>query len=220
LFDNRLEEDLDDVRVTLVAGQPISFIYDLYESRIPQRPTVKDESRIAPGPIEYEGAEAEEETMMYDKMEQGRSSRFAKASVAASRAKPTGYSAEPTPKLERQRASQSTHAQAESKATGETFQYVVTAPVSVKRGESALVPIIGKDVTYERELLYNGAKLPKHPVAALRFDNDTGLTLERGPVTVVEDGDYKGEAVIPFTKEDTQVYVPYAVKLGVRVVEN
>ena len=52
LFDNRLEEDLDDVRVTLVAGQPISFIYDLYESRIPQRPTVKDESRIAPGQSE------------------------------------------------------------------------------------------------------------------------------------------------------------------------
>jgi hypothetical protein len=35
LFDNRLEEDLDNVRVTLVAGQPISFIYELYASRIP-----------------------------------------------------------------------------------------------------------------------------------------------------------------------------------------
>ena len=57
LFDNRLEEDLDDVRVTLVAGQPISFIYELYASRIPHRPTVQDESRIAPGPIEYESAE-------------------------------------------------------------------------------------------------------------------------------------------------------------------
>ncbi|MEO0594575.1 MAG: hypothetical protein AAF126_00525, partial [Chloroflexota bacterium] len=51
LFDNRLEEDLDNVRVTLVAGQPISFIYELYASRIPQRPKVEDESRIAPGPI-------------------------------------------------------------------------------------------------------------------------------------------------------------------------
>ena len=29
LFDNRLEEDLQDVSVRLVAGQPISFIYDL-----------------------------------------------------------------------------------------------------------------------------------------------------------------------------------------------
>src|SRR6185295_13704040 len=44
LFDNRLEEDLEDVQVTLVAGQPISFIYDLAASRIPHRPTVQDES--------------------------------------------------------------------------------------------------------------------------------------------------------------------------------
>src|SRR5690606_13929963 len=75
-----------------------------------------------------------------------------------------------------------------SNDTGATFQYIVTAPVSVRRCESALVPIIGKDVKYQRELLYNAAKFPKHPVASLRFDNDTGLTLERGPVTVVEDG--------------------------------
>src|SRR5690606_32117540 len=58
LFDNRLEEDLDNVRVTLVAGQPISFIYDLYASRIPHRPTIEDESRVAPGPIEYAGGSA------------------------------------------------------------------------------------------------------------------------------------------------------------------
>jgi len=108
---------------------------------------------------------------------------------------------------------------ATGKEAGEFFQYEVTAPVSVKRGESALVPIIGADVSYSRELLYNGAKFAKHPVAALRFKNSTGLTLERGPVTVVENGDYKGEAVVPFTKDGSEVYLPYAVELGVRISE-
>jgi hypothetical protein len=112
-----------------------------------------------------------------------------------------------------------TPAQADTKEAGEFFQYVVTTPVSVKRGESALVPIINSDLSYSKELLYNRAKLPRHPVAAIRFDNQTGLTLERGPVTVVEDGDYKGEAVVPFTKTDNEVYLPYAVELGVRVTE-
>ncbi|MEO1290367.1 MAG: hypothetical protein AAFV93_21655, partial [Chloroflexota bacterium] len=111
-------------------------------------------------------------------------------------------------------------AQAESKDSGETFEYIVTTPVTVKRGESALVPIIGYEVNYERELLYNKDKLPNHPVASLRFDNNSGLTLERGPVTLVEDGDYKGEAVIPFTKDNQQVYVPYAVELGIQISEN
>src|ERR1041385_9160459 len=104
-------------------------------------------------------------------------------------------------------------------SAGEFFQYSVTTPVSVKRGESALVPIIGSEVSYSRELLYNGEKLPDHPVAALRFQNSSGLTLERGPVTVVEDGDYRGEAIIAFTKDRGEVYLPYAVELGVRVVE-
>jgi hypothetical protein len=43
--------------------------------------------------------------------------------------------------------------------------------------------------------------------------------LERGPVTLVEDGDYKGEAVVPFTKDDGEVYLPYAVELGVKITD-
>ncbi len=221
LFDNRLEEDLDNVQVTLVAGQPISFIYDLYESRIPMRPTVKDQSRVAPGPVEFESA--------YDELEDvDFAASSASPKMRARMEKPIGaYMPAPaapaafaSPRPPSQAAfAQSTPAAATAKDVGEFFQYAVTAPVSVKRGESALVPIIGSEIKYERELLYNRAKLPDHPVVALRFDNTTGLTLERGPVTVVENWDYKGEAVIPFTKDGSSVYVPFAVELGVRVTE-
>ncbi len=209
LFDNRLEEDLENVNVTLVAGQPISFIYDLYTSKIPDRPFVEDESRIAPGPIEYAGGAV----MDYMMQDQAEMATFAQAA--------------PAPMMRRSKilrvsfddAQSSAQIQSETKDSGETFQYIVTTPVTVKRGESALVPIIGYEMSYDRELLYNGAKFPDHPVAALRFDNSSGLTLERGPVTVVEDGDYKGEAVIPFTKDNNQVYVPFAVELGIKVTE-
>ncbi len=220
LFDNRLEEDLEDVQVTLVAGQPISFIYDLYESRIPVRPLVKDESRVAPGPVEFDAAyealadydgEAEED-------ERIRGVSMPKR-MMASMAAPAPAMYERAPAGGRAAFGSATPPAATAKDAGEFFQYAVTAPVSVKRGESALVPIIGSEIKYDRELLYNRAKLPDHPVVALRFDNSTGLTLERGPVTVVEDWDYKGEAIIPFTKDGSGVYVPFAVELGVRVSE-
>lgn len=219
LFDNRLDEDLEAVRLTLVAGQPISFIYDLYASRIPQRPTVQDESRVAPGPIEFAGAAAG--SVSQPSSEAAMDYMQAASTYADAPPGPPAMlrQAAPAPRPSRQQAQAQT-AQAEGQATGETFQYVVTAPVSVKRGESALVPIINNEVRYERELLYNGAKLPDHPVAALRFENTTGLTLERGPVTVVEDGDYKGEAVIPFSNENQQVYLPYAVELGIKVTQH
>lgn len=218
LFDNRLEEDLNDVQVTLVAGQPISFIYELYASRIPERPTVQDETRIAPGPIEFEAALAaarDEDQIAYLSMPEENASwgRGPRAGLRASMA------AAPAPKLGLT-AQQSAPAQAEAKEAGEFFQYIVKNPVSVKRGESALVPIISSEIKYNRELLYNGEKLPKHPVAAMRFENTIGLTLERGPITVVEDSDYKGEAVVPFTKDGNEVYLPYAVELGIKVTQN
>ncbi len=212
LFDNRLDEDLKDVAVTLVAGQPISFIYDLYASRIPERPVVEDQARIAPGPVEFR-AEAP---------------RLQKASrpsmTMAGMAPPAPAPMAMAPAMEEESLSMqdmmgSVAPVASGREAGEFFQYVVTTPVSVKRGDSALVPILGTEVEYRKELLYNGVKLPEHPVAAIRFENTTGLTLERGPVTLIEDGEYKGEAVIPFTKDGRDVYLPYAVELGVRVVE-
>ncbi len=206
LLDNRLEEDLENVRVTLVAGQPISFVYDLFSSHIPERPLVQDEARIAPGPIEFAAAAPK----LQDDME----AEVAQYALARS-AIPSPASAMPSRTEMTRAAAVST----ETRDTGEFFQYVVTTPVSVRRGESALVPIINSEINYERELLYNGAKLANHPVAALRFDNSSGLTLERGPVTLVEDGDYKGEAVVPFTRPDNQVYLPYAVELGIKVTE-
>ena len=223
LFDNRLEEDLEDVQVTLVAGQPISFIYDLYESRIPARPMVKDESRVAPGPVEFDAAYEELAEMAFDEAEVDERARGITmpkrmmARMTAPTPAPAAYNLAPAGG--RAAFGSATPPAAAAKDAGEFFQYEVTAPVSVKRGESALVPIIGSEIKYERELLYNRAKLPDHPVVALRFDNSTGLTLERGPVTVVEDWDYKGEAIIPFTKDGSSVYVPFAVELGVRVTE-
>ncbi len=43
LFENHLDEDLDKVALTLVSGRPISFEYELYESRVPARPQVSDD---------------------------------------------------------------------------------------------------------------------------------------------------------------------------------
>ena len=83
---------------------------------------------------------------------------------------------------------------------GALFQYRVAHPISVARGRSAMAPIVNRRLDGRKELLYNGRKQPHYPVASLRMLNETGLTLERGPVTVVERGDYAGEAVLPFAR--------------------
>jgi hypothetical protein len=66
-------------------------------------------------------------------------------------------------------------------------------------------------------LLFNERKQAKNPVASLRFKNATGLSLERGPVTVLEDGDYAGEAVLDFSPATSEIIVAFAVELGIQI---
>jgi hypothetical protein len=216
LFDNQLDEDLEDVGLTLVAGMPVSFRYRLYEPRTPERPLVADEERTVAAPIEFAGG------AMPAAMAEPPAPAMAAAPMMMKRGgRPMTLSADgpPTERLSLDMAEASTSAASTGAERGALFQYQVAHPVSVARGQSAMVPIVAQRLGGRKELLYNGAKLPKHPVASLRLRNETGLTLERGPVTVIEQGDYAGEAVLPFTRAGGELIVPYAVELGIGVTE-
>src|SRR6266540_424061 len=213
LFDNQLDEDLADVALTLVAGMPVSFRYRLYEPHTPERPLIADEERTVAAPIEFAGGMPPPAApMMMAAPAQG---------VMAKRSHPMTLSADDsaTERLSIDNLEASTTAASVGEERGALFQYRVTHPVSVARGQSAMVPIVGQRLAGRKELLYNGQKLPKHPVASLRLRNETGLTLERGPVTVLEQGDYAGEAVLPFTHAGGELIVPYAVELGINIQE-
>lgn len=206
IFDNRLEEDLESISLSLVAGMPISFVYDLYTPTIPERPVVEDEARVAPGPVQFaRGVPV-------------RGRRRAKAGAVMEMA---AMDSMPAPaQMTAADLVGSTQIVAEGQELGELFQYVIGTPVTVGRGQSAMVPILSATLGHRKDLLYNAAKLPDHPVATLRLKNETGLTLERGPITVLGDRDYLGEAVLAYTQVGSEFTVPYAVELGVRVQED
>ena len=214
LFDNQLEEDLEDVALTLVAGMPVSFRYRLYEPRTPERPLVEDEERTVNAPIFFEAALPA--AMAAPAPMAGGSAKMRSISRAAAfneAADDAAYS------ISAAGMEEAVQVSASGEERGALFAYRVAHPVSVARGQSAMVPILSQRVAARRDLLYNGRKQPKHPVASLRLKNESGLTLERGPVTVLENGDYAGEAVVPFTRAGGEVIVPYAVELGISVVE-
>lgn len=204
LFDNQLDEDLERVELTLVAGMPVSFRYRLYEPHTPERPLIADEQRTVAAPVEFRALAAPAAEM----------APMPPAAMAAGMAPRKA-----APALTQAAAESSIVPASVGEERGALFQYRVAHPVSVARGQSAMVPIVGQRLDCRKDLLYNGQKLPKHPVASLRMRNETGLTLERGPVTVVEEGDYAGEAVLPFTRAGAELIVPYAVELGISVRE-
>ncbi|HYF62058.1 MAG TPA: hypothetical protein VD886_04545, partial [Herpetosiphonaceae bacterium] len=204
LIDNVLDEDLTDVRLTLVAGRPVSFRYPLYEPQQPIRPTIEDQPppQVMPSPkmacreMAFAGGVPAPAPMM--------------AMLADA--------PEPFPDMERLMAA--APAAAEGEAQGALFRYDVREPVSVGRGRSALVPLLNLRTGCRRELVYRGGAGEKHPMVTVRFDNSSGLTFERGPATVIEGRSYGGEAVINWTPEGGEVAVRYAQALEVSVRED
>jgi hypothetical protein len=209
IFDNRLEEDLRDISLSLVAGMPISFVYDLYTPFTPDRPQVEEEDRVAAAPVDFAAVVPGAVTKAVPLAMEAEMAMVSDGAPAPSRLR----------RIDREALERAAPVSATGEAMGELFQYAIGTPVSVGRGQSAMVPIVSADLSYRKDLLYNGAKMPTHPVATLRLKNETGLTLERGPVTVLESGAYTGEAVLPFTVTGGEIVVPYAVELGVKIRE-
>jgi hypothetical protein len=100
---------------------------------------------------------------------------------------------------------------------GELFEYKIDQPVSIKRNSSALIPIVQSAIEGETASLYNARTLKQHPMSAVYLTNTTGLTLEAGPLTVIESNTYAGEALTARIKAGEKRFITYAVDVGCRV---
>jgi hypothetical protein len=205
IFDNKLDEDLENIELALVAGMPIYFVYDLHTPFTPERPVVEEETRVAAGPVLFD---APVEKATFREAAPAMALSEPRATMAAFRAD------------QRDAMRESAQVITEGTAQGEQFQYQIGTPVTVGRGQSAMVPIIAADLAGRRALLYNGSQHATHPVATLRLRNNSGFTLERGPVTVIAGDGYAGEAILPYTADGGELLVPYAVELNVRISEH
>lgn len=227
LVDNTQDEDWEQVTLSLVSGLPISFRHDLYSPRYKQRPEVKVKEEAAYAPPVLEAAEFE--TLDYFADAAGGSMDdllgeslpppppMPMAAAAPTRAR----SAKPAPggsmAMRSQARKASTQVQTRTQEIGDMFEYQIANPVTVKRGQSALVPILQSEFKGRRVAIFNEDIHDKHPMSALEITNNTGLTLEGGPVTVIQDETYVGEAMLETIKPDEEQILPFAIELGCRV---
>ncbi|WP_224363640.1 DUF4139 domain-containing protein [Hyalangium versicolor] len=220
LVDNTGDEDWVDVDLALIAGLPVSFVHDLYNPRYLRRPVVEVRTEAAAAPVipeeSFGGARAE---VLAD---EGGDGAMYSAAPAAAEAPMTMTMAGPGSGALRQRlmrevAEKSVQVKTLTKEVGDLFEYRVDHPVTVHRNQSALVPILQRPFEGRRVLLYNRATREKNPMACIELKNTTGLTLEGGPVTVMEADTYVGEAMLDTMKPDDTRFVPYAVELSCTV---
>ena len=111
-----------------------------------------------------------------------------------------------------------TRAQAESAAQaqelGDLFEYKLKEPITIRKNRSALVPIVQSPIIAEKVSVWNErAGLPR-PQRALWLSNSSGLTLDGGSFSVMEDETFAGEGIVDPIRPDEKRLVSYATDLA------
>ena len=110
-------------------------------------------------------------------------------------------------------------AAAKGASLGDLFQYKLKDRVTIHKNESALVPIVQTHVQAEKVSLWNSSLNSERPLRALWLTNSSGLTLDGGSFTVLEDNAFAGEGLTEPIKPDEKRLISYAADLGARVTE-
>jgi len=108
-------------------------------------------------------------------------------------------------------------AAAQARELGDLFEYKLKQPVTIRKNQSALVPILQSDVTAEKVSLWNESAGRPQPLEAIWLTNSSGLTLDGGSFTVLEDEAFAGEGLVDPIKPGEKRLLSYAADLGVRV---
>jgi hypothetical protein len=114
------------------------------------------------------------------------------------------------------RSQQDLQAVAAPRELTDLFEYRLTNSISVRRNQSALVPIINVPASIERVSLWNG-RVGTQALRALWLTNSSDLTLDAGTFSVVDAGAFAGEGLIEPLKPREKRLLSYAVDLGLQV---
>jgi hypothetical protein len=99
---------------------------------------------------------------------------------------------------------------------GELFEYSFATPVTVKQGESAMLPFLQQKIGARKLLVYS-ENYGLNPRDAAELNNNTGKTLDGGPITVYDAGSYAGEALVETMPMADKRLISYGVDLGTRI---
>jgi len=95
------------------------------------------------------------------------------------------------------------------------FEYALTAPVTIHKNESAMVPILQQDLPAEHVTLWS-EKEPT-PLRAVWLENTSKLTLDSGSFSIFESGEFAGEGLLDPIHPGEKRLLSYATDQAVRV---
>jgi hypothetical protein len=230
IVDNQTDSDWSDISLSLISGRPISFIEDLYSPLYVNRPVVGPDVYASVTPQQYQagfaaslapgamGQVALNKSLAYRRLALSAESRQSGLDRSAADQQVNGNApAQLADTLNYYAGANVASVPAEK--VGELFQYNV-GNVNVPRQTSAMIPIIGDSLQAEKVSIYNASVLPRNPLNGVWMKNTTGKNLMAGPVTVLDDDVYAGDARIDSTVPDQHRLLSYGVDQQMTVDSN
>ena len=213
IVDNTSNEDWSNVQLSLVSGRPISFISQLYAPRYVERPEADLPDDRAASPVIHESS-------FLAGVGGGLAPAAPAPSAAAAKSSPRFLASAGLQVAETldSVAPSTIAAGAAARDRGELFEYRIATPVTIRKNESAMLPFLQQPIESRKLLIYS-SRGSEHPTNAAELTNNTGKTLDGGPITVYDSGAYGGEALMETLKAGDQRLISYAVDLGTRVTE-
>jgi hypothetical protein len=100
---------------------------------------------------------------------------------------------------------------------GDLFEYKLKDKVTLKKNQSALVPIAQTEIEAEKISLWSGTRGSGRPLRGLWLKNTSALTLDGGSFSVLESEVFAGEGLTEPIKPGERRIVSYATDLGLLV---
>jgi hypothetical protein len=243
VVDNTTGADWNNVELSLIAGAPQSFIQPLSVPYYSRRPMIGLPQEAQLTPQTHESGEAVAQAAPTPASASAVPLAKARAVAGMGNGTGSGYGAgvaggvyagtgqtnlnenyvegmpfsnpPPPPPPYEQSAENSISAKTTTAAFDDYFAYNLTEPITIRKNESALVPILQTKIDAERVTLWSQRQ--PTPLRALWITNTSKLTLDRGSFSIVEDGNFGGEGLLDPIHPAERRLLSYAVDQAVRV---
>ena len=233
IVDNTVGEDWKNVELSLVAGAPQSFVQELSQPYYTRRPVVPLPANAMLTPQTHEATMEEGEVVngqlqapstdvpggvaggsqlggAVDELGAGHGGGYGGGTFRVG----GGVRLDATAAAQ---ALETTTTVAQTQELGDLFEYKLKDRVTIRKNQSAMVPILQTRIDAEKVSVWN----PSQPsvLRALWIDNSSDLTLDGGSFNVLDTDAFAGEGLMDPIKPGEKRLLSYAADLGLLVDE-
>jgi Domain of unknown function (DUF4139) len=235
IVDNTIGEDWNDVELSLVAGAPHSFIQQLSQPYYGRRPVVPLPESVQLTPQTHAATLETPVALLAPRIVGGVPGGVPGGQIGGVIGGVVGgigsgsaggvgggsFRAGPPPPrpsmadaAEVEEAREESEPVAEGSALGDLFEYKLKERVTIRKNQSALVPILQTDIAAEKVSLWSEELGVARPLRALWVNNASSLTLDGGSFSVLDSNTFAGEGLVEAIKPGERRLLSYATDLG------